>query len=136
SSIIDSAAQDPHSYEATVQDQLALSRADIVIENGGGYDPFVDTMLSAVDSDGIVVISASEVSGLMPGAADDQAVDDHDHDHADEHDHDHADEHAGHDHVEGFNEHVWYSFDAMDRLAHEIAHELGNLDAANAATYE
>ncbi|TQL46584.1 zinc/manganese transport system substrate-binding protein [Homoserinimonas aerilata] len=135
-SIIDSAAQDPHSYEATVQDQLALSRADIVIENGGGYDPFVDTMLSSVDSSGIVVISASEVSGLMPGAEDNHAEDDHaadDHDHADDA---HADDHAGHDHVAGFNEHVWYSFEAMDRLAHELAHELGALDAANAAAYE
>ena len=34
------------------QNQLALSKADIVIENGGGYDDFMDTMLSGADSDG------------------------------------------------------------------------------------
>jgi zinc/manganese transport system substrate-binding protein len=40
-------AVDPHSYEANVRDELAVSRADLVIENGGGYDDFVDTLLSA-----------------------------------------------------------------------------------------
>ena len=40
-------AVDPHSYEANPQDRLALSHADVVIENGGGYDDFVDTMLKA-----------------------------------------------------------------------------------------
>ena len=52
-SIITSAAQDPHSYEASAQDQLALSRADLVIENGGGYDPFIDTLLDAAGSSAV-----------------------------------------------------------------------------------
>ena len=46
-SIIDSAAQDPHSYEASAQDQLAISKADVIVENGGGYDPFIDTLIDA-----------------------------------------------------------------------------------------
>ena len=65
-SIITSAAQDPHEYEATAQDRLALDDADIVIENGGGYDPFVDTLLDGSDNDPHV-ISAVEASGLLPG---------------------------------------------------------------------
>src|SRR5699024_4706703 len=44
-SIIDSSAQDPHSYEASAQDRLAVSKADIVIENGGGYDSFMDALI-------------------------------------------------------------------------------------------
>lgn len=122
-SIIDSTAQDPHSYEATVQDQLALSKAEIAIENGGGYDPFVRTMLAAVDSNGVVVISASEVSGLSEGDEGHRA-DDHS-----------ADDHSADTHIEGFNEHVWYSFAAMDRLAHEIAQKLRAIDRPNANTY-
>src|SRR5690606_37026003 len=35
--IIDSASVDPHDYEATVQDQLAVTEADLVVFNGGGY---------------------------------------------------------------------------------------------------
>ena len=140
-SIIDSAAQDPHSYEPTVPDQLLLSKADIVIENGGGYDPFVDTMLGAVDSEGITVISASEVSGLLEGEHGEHgSAEDHDAEHEEQADSESTEEHShegdDHGHIEGFNEHVWYSFAAMDNLAHELAHELGALDAANAEQYE
>ena len=124
-SIITSAAQDPHSYEASAQDQLALSRADLVIENGGGYDPFIDTLLDGSANDSVTVLNASEASGLLEG---------------DGHDHEEGEADAGgedgHDHIEGFNEHVWYSFHAVDEIAHELAHELGDLDEANAAAYE
>jgi len=139
-SLITSAAQDPHSYEASAQDRLAVSRADVVMENGGGYDPFVDTLLDAGSTEGVVVINASELSGLMPG----HEGEEHDHEHeestsspaAEAESTEAADEHEGHDHIEGFNEHVWYSFSAMDEVAHELAHELGEKDAANAETFE
>ncbi|MEN0129800.1 MAG: zinc ABC transporter substrate-binding protein [Brevundimonas sp.] len=61
-SIVDDPSADPHSYEASAQTQLALSKADLVIENGGGYDDFVDTMLGAIDNEPVVV-NAVEVSG-------------------------------------------------------------------------
>src|SRR5215203_4789324 len=35
-SIIDNPEKDPHEYEADAQTQLALSKAQLVIENGGG----------------------------------------------------------------------------------------------------
>ncbi|QKW17830.1 zinc ABC transporter substrate-binding protein [Kitasatospora sp. NA04385] len=46
-SIMDSPDQDPHSFEASTQNQLTLSKAKVVIENGGGYDDFVDRMLKS-----------------------------------------------------------------------------------------
>ncbi|MFB6934898.1 metal ABC transporter solute-binding protein, Zn/Mn family [Streptomyces chartreusis] len=61
-SIIGDPAQDPHSYEANTRDQLALSNAEVVIENGGGYDDFVDRMLKSAGSSPHV-INAVEVSG-------------------------------------------------------------------------
>jgi zinc/manganese transport system substrate-binding protein len=131
-SLITSAAQDPHEYQATARDQLTLSTASIVLENGGGYDPFIDDMLSAAGNTGAVVLNASEISGLMPGdsAGDGStAAAEADHTHA-------AGESDGHDHVEGFNEHVWYSFPAMDAVAHDLAHALGDADPANATAYE
>lgn len=66
-SLITNAAQDPHSFEASAQDQLALSKADLVIENGGGYDPFIDTLLDAASSEPVVVTAADE-AGLTDGA--------------------------------------------------------------------
>jgi zinc/manganese transport system substrate-binding protein len=44
--IVDPAA-DPHSFEPTAQAQLALSKAALVVQNGGGYDDFVGTMINA-----------------------------------------------------------------------------------------
>ncbi|MET0590733.1 MAG: zinc ABC transporter substrate-binding protein [Naasia sp.] len=133
-SIIDSPDKDPHEYEATSRDQLAVSRADLVIENGGGYDSFIDTLLDASGSDAHV-ISAVELSGLLP--EDDHAEGDHaDEEHAGE---DHADEeHSdddGHGHVEGFNEHVWYDLATASATASAVAEELAELDPAGADGY-
>jgi zinc/manganese transport system substrate-binding protein len=61
-SIIEDPSADPHSYEASTQTQLALSRADLVIENGGGYDDFVDTMLGSLD-DQPVLVNVVDLSG-------------------------------------------------------------------------
>ena len=64
-SIIDDPSADPHSYEASVRTQLAVSEADLVLANGGGYDDFMDTLRSAVDSSA-VVLTAVDVAGLDP----------------------------------------------------------------------
>ena len=136
-SIISSTAQDPHSYEASAKDQLTISRAGLIIENGGGYDSFMDSLIDATGTEA-PVITAVEFSHDYPGA---EAHGDDDHDHGDETDAatpDAADDHdhEGHDHIEGFNEHVWYDPHTIAHVAEDIAHELGELDAANAATYQ
>jgi zinc/manganese transport system substrate-binding protein len=65
-SLIAGASRDPHSFEASAQDQLAVNKADVVIENGGGYDPFVDTLLAASGSTA-TVISVAELVNLPEG---------------------------------------------------------------------
>ena len=62
-SIIDDPAKDPHEYQADARTQLAVSRAQVVIENGGGYDDFVDTMLSASGNTKTTLINAVKLSG-------------------------------------------------------------------------
>lgn len=66
-SIISDPSADPHSYEADVRVQQELARAQIVIANGGGYDDFVDTMLSSTDSKA-TVLDAVDISGKKPAA--------------------------------------------------------------------
>lgn len=61
-SIMNNPNQDPHSFEASAQSQLAISKADIVIENGGGYDDFMDTMLKAANSKA-AVLNVVDISG-------------------------------------------------------------------------
>jgi zinc/manganese transport system substrate-binding protein len=127
-SIITDVAQDPHEYEATSRDALAISKADIVVMNGGGYDEFMETILESQNSTA-EVIDAVALSGLDP----DESTHEHEDEHADE---EHADdEHAGHDHGE-FNEHVWYHLGTMSQVAHEIAHALAELDPDAEATFE
>ncbi|MDY0914224.1 metal ABC transporter substrate-binding protein [Rathayibacter festucae] len=118
-SIIDSPDKDPHEYEATARDQLALSNAALVIENGGGYDAFVDTMIDASGSTA-PVITATVVAGL-----------EEEHDHEEE---SAESEEAGHEHAE-YNEHVWYDLSAVREMVTTIADELSAIDADNASTY-
>ncbi len=150
-SIIDSSVNDPHSYEATARDRLAVSRADIVIVNGAGYDSFMTALLADAGGAHPVVLTVADLSGLLPDDAHadepaDAHADEHADDgadaHADEHADDGADEHAGHDHVTGFNEHLWYDFDTMRQLAGAIEAELAErapggagLFAAQAGTF-
>ena len=61
-SIIDNANKDPHSYEATARDQLAVEKADLVIANGGGYDDFIDTMSQAAGNKQIFRASSAVTS--------------------------------------------------------------------------
>ncbi|MDT3329281.1 zinc ABC transporter substrate-binding protein [Microbacterium sp. KSW-18] len=131
-SIIDSLSQDPHSYEASARDQLTVSQADLVIENGAGYDAFLDGLIEASGTKA-PVITAVEYSHDYPG---NEGHSDETHAEGEEHDHAGDGDHAGHDHIEGFNEHVWYDPHTVEHVVEEIAHELGELDAAKADTFE
>lgn len=126
-SIIDRPSQDPHSYESTARDKLAVTDADLVVLNGGGYDTFMEQLVADAGIDGADVLNAVEISGLEDDAethdADTGAA-------ADAEDHDHE----GHSHG-SLNEHVWYSPAAMGRLAEAAAERLATLDPDNAASY-
>jgi zinc/manganese transport system substrate-binding protein len=104
----------------------------------------MDSLIEASDASA-PVITAVEYSHDWPendGHSDE--ADDHDHadesapaedDHAAESDHA-DDDHAGHDHIEGCNEHVWYDPHTIEHVAEAIADELSELDPDNGATFE
>ena len=69
-SFINDPAADPHSYQATAQDQLALVRADVVISNGGGYDDFMKTMLASSPNKKSTVLDAVAISGMSTAGQD------------------------------------------------------------------
>ena len=120
SAIISRPSQDPHSYEANAQDRLTVSKAKLVLENGGGYDDFIHTLADDSNVPHENIISAVDVSGLASETGGTGSA--------------HAED--GHSHVHGeFNEHVWYSFDAMSHLADAVAARLGALDSASSAQF-
>ncbi|OIV37662.1 ABC transporter substrate-binding protein [Mangrovactinospora gilvigrisea] len=68
-SIISDPNQDPHGYEANTRTQLAISKAAVVIENGGGYDDFMARMVKTAGGRAKVV-NAVQVSGKKPVGGD------------------------------------------------------------------
>ncbi|MDN6178193.1 MAG: zinc ABC transporter substrate-binding protein [Micrococcaceae bacterium] len=121
-SIIDRPSQDPHSYEATPQDKLTLSHADLVVENGGGYDSFVDLLTRGLGIDDSAIITAIDYSEAA---------------HAEDHEPEPEagpDDHDGHDHT-SFNEHVWYDLPTASAVAAEVADRLGELKPEEAETF-
>jgi len=103
-SIIDNPDKDPHEYQADAQTRLALSKAQLVIENGGGYDDFVDAMLESA-SNRPTLINVADLAGRnrQPAGAE-------------------------------FNEHVWYDFTTVKKLTTQLATDLSAAAPAQAAT--
>lgn len=58
-SIIDDANKDPHSFEATARDQLAVEKADLIIANGGGYDDFIEKLSEAAGNKSMFRVSSA-----------------------------------------------------------------------------
>jgi zinc/manganese transport system substrate-binding protein len=105
-SIIHSPDADPHEYESTPADALAVSKASVLVANGGGYDDFAGKLLAAANPKP-TLIDVSELSGLKAQLKPD----------------------------EEFNEHVWYSLPTMAKLADQLAGEFGKADPADAAAF-
>jgi zinc/manganese transport system substrate-binding protein len=61
-SIVNSAVDDPHSFEASPSDAAAITDASLVVYNGGGYDHWVDDVLSG--HPGVTTVNAYS---LLPG---------------------------------------------------------------------
>lgn len=132
-----SPGSDPHSYEPSPSDIVAIENCDIFIYNGGESDEWVDSVLSSVENKNIKVMKMTEYVPLRL----EQSMD-HDH-HDDGHNHsEHADEHTdedeGHDHSEGeeYDEHIWTSIRNAEKISASIADELINADSANTDFYQ
>lgn len=121
SSIITDESQNPHEFEASAQDQLSVAKADLIIENGGGYDGFMELMIEASGTSA-PVLTAVDFSDEYAGEG------------AEEDGHAHDEE--AHDHVEGFNEHVWYDLHTMEHFAEALTQELSALRPQQGALFE
>jgi zinc/manganese transport system substrate-binding protein len=132
--LISDTSIDPHSYEASAREQLAISEADLFVVNGGGYDDFALTLASATETEMFNVYDVLEATELEGGDehADEitdehagESADEHGDESADEHGDEHAGEHDGSDHV-------WYSLHAVEQTAISLALKLGELQPENA----
>lgn len=67
-SLLNSPNVDPHQYEASPSVARTLATASVVIENGLGYDSWMDKMLSATSVDPHGVVNVGELLGRQTGA--------------------------------------------------------------------
>lgn len=135
---VNDASQDPHEYQATAQDKLNVSKAKLVLVNGGGYDEWATSLANSVENKP-VIINAVALSGLHDEKQehdhDEHAHDEHAHeeDHDDHHEHD---EKAHHHHHGDFNEHVFFSLDTAKKVAEAVANQLAIADPAHKDNYQ
>lgn len=67
-SLINSAAVDPHEYQPTTAQARQLSRANVVIENGLGYDQWLSKMVKADSGNQKVISVGNQIAGKKAGA--------------------------------------------------------------------
>jgi zinc/manganese transport system substrate-binding protein len=66
-SVITNPATDPHDYEPTAADARTIAGAQMVIENGIGYDPWAQKLIAANPVSGRVVLDVGDLVGIKPG---------------------------------------------------------------------
>ena len=117
--LIDKPTQDPHSFEASARDQLAVSESSIFIMNGGGYDEFATKLASAANVVPFDVYEAEEKA--------------HGGEHAGETKDDHADEHAhGHD----GSDHIWYDLHVVEATAFQLSQKMADIQPENKSVFD
>ncbi|MDE2385340.1 MAG: zinc ABC transporter substrate-binding protein [Alphaproteobacteria bacterium] len=67
-SILSNPAQDPHLFEASPSVAAAVGKGDIIIANGLGYDPWMESLVQSAAKRDAVVLVAGDIGGLKAGA--------------------------------------------------------------------
>jgi zinc transport system substrate-binding protein len=138
-----------HDFEPTVKDIIELSKADLFVYNGGGFETWIEKIIESVDSPDMVILESTAHLDLLP-SEESEEHDDHGehgkHGNEDNHDGDseqgkeedgheaHEDDHA-HEHG-GLDPHVWLDPNFAKLQAEAIKNALVEIDVANAEYYE
>jgi zinc transport system substrate-binding protein len=107
---------EPHSWEPRPSDILKVKRADILIYNGEGMEPYIHEVLDAVKGRGLSVMEASRGLDLLKA---------------------HKEHHHGHHHEEGaaFDPHVWLDLGNDMDIVKRIAALFAEKDPAGSGAY-
>ena len=149
-SLIIEGSTSPHSFVLKPSHAKLIEQADIIFWIGEDIETFMEKPLESIAKNA-KKISFMELSSIEKLKFREENIfehedhDDHghgekkdhdDHGHGEKKDHDdHGDGHEGHHHGE-FDAHIWLDPANAKEMLHEIAHELADLDPANADKYE
>lgn len=109
-SLINSTSVEPHDYEPTTSDMAKLTKADIVVLNGAGYDGWAEK--AQFDKSKQTIVNVGDIMGITAMK---------------EHSHEHSDGDSGHHHHHGStNPHLWFSPEAVLKAANAITEAYEN----------
>ncbi|MEM8676222.1 MAG: zinc ABC transporter substrate-binding protein [Cyanobacteria bacterium P01_G01_bin.67] len=117
-----------HDYQATPDDAKLLSEADVLVENGLGFEEFLSALVANAGNSSLQQITASEGIEVIEGEHDE-----HKEEH-DEHGHEGEEHGHGHHHEEG-NPHVWLDPVLAQQQVATIRDGLIAINPSNADTY-
>ena len=138
-SLIIEGSTSPHSFVLKPSHAKLIEQADIIFWIGEDIETFMEKPLESIAKNAKKV-SFMELSSIEKLKFREENIFEHedhdDHGHGEKKDHDdHGDGHEGHHHGE-FDAHIWLDPANAKEMLHEIAHELADLDPANADKYE
>ncbi len=111
---------DAHTYDPSPADLAMLEQADVIVENGLGFEPWLDNFLDSTNFQGERIIASD---GIAPRHADET---DHDDEEAPDEDHAHG----------GDDPHVWHSVPNAIVMVENIRDGLQAADPDRAAAYD
>ncbi|MBQ4617314.1 MAG: metal ABC transporter substrate-binding protein [Clostridia bacterium] len=104
-----------HDYQMTVEDRKTLEKADVLVINGAGAEPFLEAALDTMPD--LKVIDLSAVLDDLIASCDDHS-----------HDHDHG-------HADGVNSHTWVSPRQYAVMFNHLSLLLSKLDPSHVSDY-
>jgi ABC-type Zn uptake system ZnuABC Zn-binding protein ZnuA len=114
--------QNPHSYQPSPKDMVAVSQADLILANGFGLEDFLEDLLSGSDTKAEVIVVSEGISPLMMEGHQDDG-DDHDSGDALEA-------------VMGLDPHVWFDPNNVLIWTENITKTLAEADPVNKVYYQ
>jgi ABC-type Zn uptake system ZnuABC Zn-binding protein ZnuA len=114
--------QNPHSYQPSPKDMVAVTEADLILVNGLGLEGFLEDLLSGSDTKAKVIVVSEGITPLMMEG------------HIEE-DNDPGSEHSS-EAVMGLDPHVWFDPNNVMVWAENITRTLVEEDPENKAFYQ
>ena len=115
---------DAHMYQPTPQDTIRLTKSQLFVVNGLGFEGWMERLVSASHYKGKVITASTGIHPLAFNNAEEDAGHDAEEHHDDEHAHGNQDPHA------------WHSIPNTVQYVHNIANGLSEIDPTHKAEYQ
>lgn len=143
------AGVEPHDFEPSTQDLISLHKADLVIYNGSGFEPWTEKIIPELQKNNVQVLNQSEL--VIPhllisdkSTAEEEHNEEHESEEHEDEDEEHKTSHReddlheeSHEHSSGLTDpHFWLDPNLYLEQIQGISRQMIELDPANQSYYE